>query len=84
MRRGNLSPVGDQDFLEHHTGIDTKQHLPILYRILVANQNLDDRSSRLGLNLVHQFHRFDDAQYGSRLTTITHGYEGLGVGAEAE
>src|ERR1043166_2897941 len=53
----------------YHLTFDTEQRLAVLYRLPVFNINLDDFSARLGLNLVHEFHGFDDADDRLRLDT---------------
>src|ERR1051326_9096014 len=53
----------------YYLTFDTEQRLAVLYRLPVFNINLDDFSARLGLNLVHEFHGFDDADDRLRLDT---------------
>ena len=40
--------------------LNTEKRLPVLYRLAVLNVNLDYFSTRLGLNLVHELHGFDN------------------------
>ena len=41
--------------------LDSKERLAVFHRLAVLNVNLDYLSTHLGLNLVHEFHGFDDA-----------------------
>src|SRR5580692_10066205 len=40
-----------------------EQGFPVLHRSAVFNQLRDERTRHLGLDFVHQFHGFDDAQH---------------------
>src|SRR6516225_92845 len=40
---------------------DTQQHLPLLDRRAVRDQDLDDGTANLGAHAVHELHHFDDA-----------------------
>src|SRR5689334_15730967 len=42
-------------------GIDPEQHLPVLDRLLVLDQDLGDDPGALGLDLVIELHRLDQA-----------------------
>src|SRR5690625_752021 len=50
---------------------DPEQGLTVLDRILVLHQDLGDHSVGFGLDLVHQLHRLDDAQYGAAGDPVT-------------
>ena len=43
---------------------DSKKRLAKLNRLTVFSENFGDNSAGFGLNLVHHFHRFDDANDG--------------------
>ncbi len=42
---------------------DREKRLPILDRLAIGNQALDHLARRIGLDLVHQLHRFDDTDH---------------------
>src|SRR5215471_19079954 len=44
---------------------DTQQHLPLLDRRTVRDQDLDDGAANLGAHTVHELHHFDDADDGA-------------------
>ncbi len=43
--------------------LDRKQRLPILHRLPARRNPLHHLARHIGLNLVHQLHRFDDAEH---------------------
>src|SRR5207247_11199971 len=43
-------------------GIDQEQRLAVLDRVSVLDEDLHDPTARFRLDLVHQLHRFDDAE----------------------
>ncbi len=68
--QSDFAAVGNDDFIEHRRRvrslcgalIDDEQDLPVLDRFAVLHAYRFDRSGNLGLDLVHHFHGFDDAQ----------------------
>src|SRR5689334_8781919 len=54
---------------------DGKQSLPVLYRLSVHHQLAFDDARGLRFDLVHQLHRFDDAQDLAGLDALAHPYE---------
>src|SRR5690606_34202540 len=50
---------------------DDEQRLAVFDRLAVLDQDLGDGSGELRLDLVHQFHRFDDAQRVAHLHLAT-------------
>ena len=66
----DLPAVGDQDFLEHRSirspsvsGLDGEQPLAVLHRLAVLDVGAHDLAVVLRGDLVHQLHRFDDAEH---------------------
>lgn len=43
-------------------GLDDEHRLVVLNRLSVFNEDLDNRTGCIRLNLVHEFHRLDDAE----------------------
>src|SRR5882672_5984463 len=48
-------------------GADSKQCLPVLDRLAVAHQLAGHHAGDFRLDLVHELHRFDDAEHRARL-----------------
>src|ERR1700730_117538 len=69
----NISPGSAQ-------GLHQEQRLPELDRLAVLHHHLDDASSDLGLDLVHQLHRLDDAEHLPLLDHVALGDERGRVG----
>ena len=61
----DFAAVRDQNFLEHRRplGPDREQPLAVLHRLAVLDVDVDDFAVVLGVDLVHQLHRFDDAEH---------------------
>ena len=61
---GDLSPVGDEYLLEHVASarLDREQFFAELDRLRVLRVDRHDRARRVRLDLVHEFHRLDDAE----------------------
>ena len=59
----DLAAVGDQDLLEHQLQPDREQPLAVLHRLAVLDVDVDDLAVVFGVDLVHQLHRFDDAEH---------------------
>src|SRR5580704_4673331 len=73
MTRTAISPrLAMRIFLNRTDG---KQSLPVLYRLPVHYQLAFHDARNLGLNFIHELHRFDDAQYLSRLDPFAHAHE---------
>src|SRR2546426_12006872 len=49
---------------------DLEQRLPVLHRLAVRHERLEDLAVAIRLDLVHQLHRLDDAQHLALLHTI--------------
>src|SRR5688572_30245280 len=60
--------------------IDAEEHLTVFHRMRVLSQQFLDDARELGLDLVHDLHRLDDAERLSFLDTLTHGDERLAAG----
>src|SRR5258708_19107368 len=74
----DLAPVGDQDLLEH-LGQDEKG-LAVLDRLTVLDEDRLHAARSVGLDLVHELHRLDDADGVALLHRLPHFDEHLGVG----
>ena len=62
----DLAAVGDQDLLEHraiYAGLDREQPFAVLDGLAVLHVDLDDLAVALGVDLVHELHRLDDAEH---------------------
>src|SRR6266581_3522115 len=59
---------------------DFEQRLPVLHRLAVQNQRLEDFAVAVRLDLVHQLHRLDDAQHLALFHPISDLDEGAGAG----
>src|ERR1051325_8217445 len=57
---------------------DSEQRLAILDRLPVLNINLCNFSGSLGLNLIHQFHRLDNADHRISFDDAADFYESIG------
>src|SRR3974390_233758 len=53
----------------------SKQRHPILHRTAVIDEPLDDLARGVGFDLVHQLHRFDDAQHLSFFHRVAHAHK---------
>src|SRR5258706_9540666 len=73
MTRRAISPrLAMRIFLK---GADAKQGLPVFDRLAVGDQLARHHSGDFSLDLVHEFHRFDDAEHGARLHGLAHAHE---------
>src|SRR5215469_16438316 len=55
---------------------DCEQRLPILHRLSTGGDTPDDLTSNVGLDLVHQLHRLDNAKNLSHFHLIAHLHKG--------
>jgi hypothetical protein len=83
--KGYFSPIGDKDLLEHGELAasgrpDQEQRLSELDRLCILGVDLLDDSRLVGLDLVHQLHRFDDAQDLTHFDLVAFLYIGVGIG----
>src|SRR5689334_13824139 len=77
MMRTAISPrLAMRIFL---SGPDGKQCLPILDRLAVADQLAFDDAGQFGFDLVHELHRFDDAEHMAGLYALPDFDEGRGI-----
>lgn len=53
------------------TRIQQKQRLPVLDRLTILDENLDDAPALLRLDFVHQLHRLDNTEYVTRFYRLT-------------
>jgi len=63
--QSDFTAVRDQDLLEHGHVLSRpygEQPLPVLHRLAILDVDVDDLSVVLRVDLVHELHRFDDAQ----------------------
>jgi len=59
----DLSTVGDENFLEHrYAGLIANSRSPYCTGLAVVDVHLHHLAITLGVDLVHQFHRLDDAR----------------------
>src|SRR6266542_3546742 len=73
MTRRAISPrLAIRIFLK---GADAKQGLPVLHRLAVTHQFAGHHTSYLRLDLVHELHRFDDAEHRARLHGFANPHE---------
>src|SRR5262249_36384366 len=65
---------------------DLEQRLAVLDRRTVLDQDSDDRAGDIGLDLVHQLHRLDDAQHLALVDLVVqrHVVRRVGVGPAIE
>src|SRR3954465_10106601 len=64
MTRSAISPrLAMRIFLNMSGGPDREQPLAVLHRLAVLHVGVDDLAVVLGRDLVHQFHRLDDAEH---------------------
>src|SRR3954452_11209152 len=69
MTRTAISPrLAISIFLKRTDG---KQSLPVLHRLTVENEPALDDARVIGLDLVHELHRFDDAEDVTGLDALT-------------
>src|SRR6476646_12526 len=81
MTRRAISPrLAIRTFLK---GADAKQSLPVLDRLSVAHQLAGYHAGYLRLDLIHQLHRFDDAQHRTRLHGFADSHKGRAPGRAA-
>src|SRR5262245_47399380 len=66
---------------ESGPGVEQEEGLAILHGLPVVDQDLDDPSRRLGLDLVHELHRLDDAEDLAFLDDLALAGERRGVGS---
>src|SRR5512145_3172672 len=59
---------------------DDEQRLPVLHRLAVLHQDRLDHARGVGLDLVHQLHRLDDAHRLAGLHVLADLDVGLGLG----
>src|SRR5579871_4067368 len=64
-------------------GADRKKGLSELDGLAVRHQLADDYPADFGLNLIHEFHGFDDAQHLPRLYSLADADKGRGIGSRA-
>src|SRR5688500_17522884 len=57
--------------------IDAEEHLTVLHRMRVLREHFLHHAGELGLDLVHDLHRLDDAQRLSLRDTLARSYECL-------
>src|SRR5574337_853852 len=70
--RGPASGTGrHRDVPRLRSGLDEEEGLTVLDGLGVLDQNLVDASADLGFDLVHELHRFDDAEDLSFLDGIS-------------
>ncbi len=78
---GDLTAVRNQDFFEHawlrgpnetHSHLDGEQPLAVLNGLSVLDVDLRNLTIVLRLDLVHQLHRFDDAQNLTLFHRVAH------------
>src|SRR6187399_2435130 len=63
MMRSAISPrFAMRIFLNTALWLDAEERLPEFYGLSVLGEHLGDLAGHLALDLVHQLHRFDDAE----------------------
>src|SRR5580692_2395889 len=73
MTRTAISPrLAMRIFLNRTDG---KKSLPVLYRLAVHHEPAFHDARCLSLNLIHEFHGLDDAQYLSGLDALAHAHK---------
>src|SRR5690349_9575343 len=60
--------------------IDAEEHLAVLHRVRVLGQHVLHDAAELGLDLVHDLHRLDDAERLALLDALAHRHERLATG----
>src|SRR5574338_787793 len=78
--RSAISPRLAMRIFSNMTGsADDEQRLAVFDRLAVLDHDGLDHAADVGLDLVHQLHRFDDAQALARGDALTELDEGLGA-----
>ncbi len=72
----DFAAIGNDNFFEHGGLLDDKQHLVEFDRAAVFDEDGADRAALVGLDLVHHFHRFDNAQRIACIDLLSLGDEG--------
>ena len=72
----DFAAVGNDDFFEHGDLLDDEQHLVEFDRAAVFHQDGTYLAALVGLDLVHHFHRFDDAQGIASINLLALGNKG--------
>src|SRR5947209_16464872 len=81
MTRTAISPrLAMRIFLNRTDG---KQSLPVLHRLPVEDELALDDTGGLGFDLIHELHRFDDAQHFAGLYALADAHERRGIGRRA-
>src|SRR5262249_14850157 len=79
--QGDLPAVGDENLLKHSGGEpDGEELLAVLDGLSAPRIDLDDLSLDVGLDLVHQLHRLDDAEDLALRDLLADLGEGIGLG----
>src|SRR6185503_19562582 len=80
MMRMAISPrLAIRIFLNIASCLDREQPLAVLHRLAVLDVDLHDLAIELRVDLVHQLHRFDDAEHLSFFYRVAHLDEGRGA-----
>src|SRR5579871_543488 len=74
--QSNFATIGNQNFFEHARSFllaraHGKQRLPVFHRLAVVDMALHNLAGDLGFNLVHQFHRLDNAQHLTHFNNVS-------------
>ncbi len=88
----NLAPIRDQNLSKHWprrwilalllaVGMNAEERFAILDRLPVFHQDANDFAGHFRFDLVHQLHRFDDAQHLALLHTVSRFHERWGPGS---
>src|SRR5260221_7825708 len=81
ITRSAISPrLATSTFLK---GSDAKQSLPVLDRLSVSHQLAGHHAGDFRFDLVHQLHRFDDAEHRPRLHGLSDAHKGRAAGRRA-